>query len=425
MRKVFVKIVGRRSDFNTQDLVNLAFGIAQSENPAHRFELDSIRSVGNGQSDSNDPDTQYSRSAMKSVDANVTRGRASLAKALTERTSVHRAMFRNGLGWVDFVWGAEGVIKPNGKTKGAMGLSHILEARQRKDGMSEQEAISSLSEMVSTIASGREIDRGTYGNTVSVKVEHDGFRVGMVKTAGSNAWVVTAFEVNQVQGWPDIDARLSTQSKSTLPRSGLGAGSVAPDDSVPSLDRATRRDSTERGSPAGAGDGGSLTSRNDAGNIQYSRSQPQAAISSSMGALTPDQERAYLAVAGFDKVPTLRERTKAFTANMGLRMKQAMVDQFAPIAELDQSAYMLARMSKGSDGTLEAALLYGKPVLRDGVPDVDVKEGGFAQVLASLKGEQDRFLMWLPPLSFFQAFWLVSPLLKLCPCMPPSSSIKR
>lgn len=216
--------------------------------------------------DDGNQELAYSRSAMKSVDANITRGRASLAKALTERTSVHRAMFRNGLGWVDFVWGAEGVIKPNGKTKGAMGLSHILEARQRKDGMSEQEAISSLSEMVSTIASGREIDRGTYGNTVSVKVEYDGFRVGMVKTAGSNAWVVTAFEVNQVQGRPDIDARLSTQSKSTLPRSGLGAGSVAPGDSVPSLDRATRRDSTERGSPAGAGDVSSLTFDRDAGN---------------------------------------------------------------------------------------------------------------------------------------------------------------
>lgn len=128
---------------------------------------------------------------------------------------------------------------------------------------------------------------------------------------------------------------------------------------------------------------------------KFSRSQLKAAITTSMGTLTPEQERAYLAVAGFDKVPTLRERTKTFTANLGLRMKQAMVDQFAPIAELDQGAYMLARMSKGSDGTLEAALLYGKPVLRDGVPDVDAKEGGFAQVLASLKGEQDRFLMWV------------------------------
>jgi len=129
------------------------------------------------------------------------------------------------------------------------------------------------------------------------------------------------------------------------------------------------------------------------GQAMFSRSQPADAIRSSMGSLTPDQERAYLAVAGYDKVPTLRERFDSLKANLGLRMKQALVDQFAPIAQLDQNAYMLARMSKGSDGTLEAALLYGRPFLRDGVPDVDVKEGGFAKVLAGLQGEHDRFLM--------------------------------
>lgn len=134
---------------------------------------------------------------------------------------------------------------------------------------------------------------------------------------------------------------------------------------------------------------------NDAppGQAMFSRSQPADAIRSSMGSLTPDQERAYLAVAGYDKVPTLRERFDQLRANLGLRMKQALVDQFAPIAQLDQNAYMLARMSKGSDGTLEAALLYGRPFLRDGVPDVDVKDGGFAKVLAGLQGEHDRFLM--------------------------------
>lgn len=129
--------------------------------------------------------------------------------------------------------------------------------------------------------------------------------------------------------------------------------------------------------------------------IRYSRSQPADAIRSSMGRLTADQERAYLAVAGYDNVPTLRERFDSLKANLGLRMKQALVDQFAPIAQLDQNAYMLARMTKGSDGTLEAAMLYGRPFLRDGVPDVDVNEGGFAKVLAGLQGEHDRFLMYV------------------------------
>ena len=127
----------------------------------------------------------------------------------------------------------------------------------------------------------------------------------------------------------------------------------------------------------------------------FSRAQPADAIRSSMGVMTPGQERAYKAVTGFDRVPTLTERFDRFKANFGLRMKQAMVDQFAPIAQLDQKAYMLARMSKGSDGTLEAAMLYGRPFLRDGVPDVDMKDGGFANVLAGLKGEHDRFLMWV------------------------------
>ena len=55
-----------------------------------------------------------------------------------------------------------------------------------------------------------------------------------------------------MRGLPDIDAHPPTQSKSTLPQDGLGAGSVAFGGAVPSLDRPTHRDSTERGSPVGA-----------------------------------------------------------------------------------------------------------------------------------------------------------------------------
>lgn len=40
LRQVWAKIAGSRSDFASQDLVNLAFGIAQRENPAFAGELD-------------------------------------------------------------------------------------------------------------------------------------------------------------------------------------------------------------------------------------------------------------------------------------------------------------------------------------------------------------------------------------------------
>lgn len=214
----------------------------------------------------------FSRSAMKSVTANIDRGMQALAKAVTEKTTVHRAMFRNGLGWVDFVWGDEGRVKPSGKTVGGKGISHIVEARMRKDGLTESEAVNVLSEMVRVIASGPETERTEVSGAVSVKIEHDGYRVGLVKQPGANAWVVTAFELSQVRGRPDIDARPPTQSKSTLPRDELGAGPVDPGDTVPSLDRATRGDSTERGGTTGAGNTDIMTPDAGGGNAMFSRS---------------------------------------------------------------------------------------------------------------------------------------------------------
>ncbi|SFE18967.1 LPD5 domain-containing protein [Paracidovorax konjaci] len=129
--------------------------------------------------------------------------------------------------------------------------------------------------------------------------------------------------------------------------------------------------------------------------ISRYRTAPAAAVESSMGEMTPVQEKVWKKVAGTATVPTLKQRAEALRQNFAVRAKQALVDQFAPIQDVSQEAYMLARMSKGADGTMEAAMLYGRPFLRDGVPDVNVKEGGFANVLASLKGEQDRFLWWV------------------------------
>ncbi|WP_343734546.1 LPD38 domain-containing protein [Acidovorax sp.] len=110
---------------------------------------------------------------------------------------------------------------------------------------------------------------------------------------------------------------------------------------------------------------------------------------------TPVQQAAAEKAFGAITKQTLAERAQAFRANMGTKLRQGLVDQFAPIKEVSQQAYMLARMSKGSDGAVEAALLYGKPFLRDGVTDVNMQDGGFANVLASLKGEHDRFFQWV------------------------------
>lgn len=126
--------------------------------------------------------------------------------------------------------------------------------------------------------------------------------------------------------------------------------------------------------------------------VQFSRSAPAA---TSDRAYTPAQARAMGRAFGEQAKQTLAEKALAMRHNIGTRLRQGLVDQFAPLKEISDKAYMLARMSKGTDGAVEATLLYGKIYLRDGVYDVDIKDGGFAKVLASLKGEHDDFFKWV------------------------------
>ncbi|TQL87437.1 LPD38 domain-containing protein [Delftia sp. HK171] len=126
--------------------------------------------------------------------------------------------------------------------------------------------------------------------------------------------------------------------------------------------------------------------------VQFSRSAPAA---TNERAYTPAQARALGRAFGEQAKQTLAEKALAMRHNIGTRLRQGLVDQFAPLKEISEKAYILARMSKGTDGAVEATLLYGKIYLRDGVYDVDIKDGGFAKVLASLKGEHDDFFKWV------------------------------
>ncbi|MEF8753805.1 MAG: hypothetical protein V5B60_07685 [Accumulibacter sp.] len=117
-----------------------------------------------------------------------------------------------------------------------------------------------------------------------------------------------------------------------------------------------------------------------------------------LGALTPAQEAAANRVLGAPK--TFRERLAEFRKDWAKNLKQGIFDQFAPIADLDPKAYVLARLSKGGDSTLEALMLYGKlSVGADGATNVRYTRAGgmqgFASKMAALKGEHDRFLLWV------------------------------
>lgn len=92
---------------------------------------------------------------------------------------------------------------------------------------------------------------------------------------------------------------------------------------------------------------------------------------------------------------TLRERFNELRTDFGKKFTQGVFDQFAPLKELDYKAYMLARMSRGSDGGLEAMMMYGRPYLEGGALNVGMEDGGLLNVFQGLQGEHDRFLAWI------------------------------
>lgn len=209
-----------------------------------------------GARDASSDGVKPSRSAMKDTDANIRRGRAAMNRALVEKADVRRAMYRNDIGWIDFVWGSTGRVLPNGKTKGAMGLAHVIESRMRKDGMSRDEVVGMLiGRVVETIARGEVLRTVEGGKTKRLEVSLQGNIVQLVKSKGSNTWVLTAFD-----GYQTVEqARGATRSalRNTDPilsRDGMGASDTpnvrAKDESVNTADgtrfsRAAERSKSE------------------------------------------------------------------------------------------------------------------------------------------------------------------------------------
>lgn len=126
--------------------------------------------------------------------------------------------------------------------------------------------------------------------------------------------------------------------------------------------------------------------------VSFSRASKAA-----LGPLSAEQQSTVERI--FGKPKTLRERAEAFAKDWQMNLVQGIFDQFAPIKELTSKGYMLARLAKGGDSTLEAMLMYGKvSVDSDGAYKVDFDGknlNGFAKTMAKLDGEHDRFLAWV------------------------------
>lgn len=105
--------------------------------------------------------------------------------------------------------------------------------------------------------------------------------------------------------------------------------------------------------------------------------------------------------AALGKIDTYRPRegfvdkVRRLSENWQAKAVQGVFDQFRPLKDLDETAYMQARLSKGTDGAVEGVFRFGPPKLTEGALDVRRDGKGFAGVLQDLGGEHDLFLAWV------------------------------
>lgn len=111
--------------------------------------------------------------------------------------------------------------------------------------------------------------------------------------------------------------------------------------------------------------------------------------------LTEAQREALRKIDTFAEPPPLRDKLSTWTERWQQKLIQGVFDQFAPLKALDDTAYAQARLSKGTDGAVEAAFRYGPPKLTDDALDVAPDGQGLQGVLQSLAGEHDLFFAWV------------------------------
>ena len=118
-------------------------------------------------------------------------------------------------------------------------------------------------------------------------------------------------------------------------------------------------------------------------------------VGASTRAYTPEQLRMFANTGRTVDEKSFADKVKAMRKDLGKKMAQGLVDQFAPLKELSPMAYMLARLSKGAAGAFEAMLHHGKLKITGGAFDADMSGGFIEKVGVPLHGEMEDFLWWV------------------------------
>ncbi len=146
----------------------------------------------------------------------------------------------------------------------------------------------------------------------------------------------------------------------------------------------------------GAGRNGGRPGRGVSGGDTGGAGVAYSLAAARFGDLSEAQRAMLERVGGIVGPTTVRDRVERLKGSLMDGFVQKVADQFAPLKDLDYTAYLQARMTKGSTGALEALMMYGNLHIEDGVYDTKAGETpGLIKTMQRLQGEQDRFLWWM------------------------------
>ena len=118
-----------------------------------------------------------------------------MRQAILTHNDVRHAVYRADIGYVDFVWGSEGEAPSvAGRRKGAKGIAHILEARIRKDGLSQKQAERLAEEIARVVATGKLKQSRVVAGTSNVQITDGKHTAVLVKEPGTDAWLLSGWE---------------------------------------------------------------------------------------------------------------------------------------------------------------------------------------------------------------------------------------
>lgn len=91
---------------------------------------------------------------------------------------------------------------------------------------------------------------------------------------------------------------------------------------------------------------------------------------------------------------TISEKFKELRPNFYNRILTGLFDEFRPIKNYGEEAYMKATLSKTTDGALEGLLMHGHVTLKDGALDIKQGTKGLLDILKPLGADVERYQVW-------------------------------